>query len=601
MRKHDGSISAVARASRSVFEGVPALISKWFALLLLCASSSALAQTPGAASLNEPFYPWMGNGGYDVQDYDVALSFGENLSTVRGSVTIAAVATQDLSVFNLDFGGPTVTGVNVGGLEARVLHEDPELTITPANPIRRGQTFRVRVEYSGRPGSRVSAPGINATSWNWWLGSQLVVLAEPNRLLDWMPANDHPSDKATFTLRLTAPKALTAAAGGTLTAQTDNGDATRTSVFRISTPTTTYGVFFALSDHVLETNEPVGKVQIRHYLSPKTSGLMRQAAGQSGDMIRFFEPRIGAYPFTEFGVLTHAVEAAYGLETQTLVAIPANWGGANATLEDTLEVVAHELAHQWFGMQVTLRDYRDIWIHEGFATYLGWLYTAQASNSFSLEEQIRISYPAGVNGRWTRSYTKTEFLEYLRLYYSNYILLGRDVQPAITLLFGTSMPAPIRETILNAGKTGLPITEFAALLEKLQFTRLNLRYNDLVAFSVLAGASWTPLKDDRFIAPGRVNSGDLIFNRGVYRRGATAVYALREQIGEAAFWALLREFLAKYKFGNASLQDFIDLTRTRVGVDAATLLQKWLFDERIPDLPSLGLYAKDYIWGADFK
>jgi aminopeptidase N len=221
-------IRAPARAVRAALERV---IRQWFALLWLCASGSALAQTPGAASLGEPFYPWMGNSGYDVQDYDVALSFGESLNTVRGSVTIEAVATQDLSAFNLDFGGPTVTSVNVGGLEAQALHEDPELRVTPANPIRRGAAFRVRVEYSGRPGAKVDAPGIGSTSWNLWLGSQLVVMAEPNRLLDWMPANDHPTDKATFTLRLTAPKALTAAAGGTLTAQADNGDDLRR-VFR---------------------------------------------------------------------------------------------------------------------------------------------------------------------------------------------------------------------------------------------------------------------------------------------------------------------------------------------------------------------------------
>ena len=172
---------------------------------------------------------------------------------------------------------------------------------------------------------------------------------------------------------------------------------------------------------------------------------------------------------------------------------------------------------------------------------------------------------------------------------------------AITLLFGKSLPASVRETILKEGKGGLRIVTLVSLLEQLNFTRVNLRYNDLVAFTALVGSTWTPLKDDRFIAPGRVTSGDLVFNNGVYRRGATAVYALREQIGEPAFWALLQEFLAKYKFGNASNQDFIDLTKARAGADAANLLQKWLFDERIPDLPSLGLYAKDYVWGADFK
>jgi aminopeptidase N len=360
-------------------------------------------------------------------------------------------------------------------------------------------------------------------------------------------------------------------------------------------------VFFALSDHALETSEPIGNVQIRHYLSPLTSAPMRQAVEHSGDMIAFFAPRLGAYPFAEFGVLTHTLSLNYALETQTLVAIPANWGGASATLTDTLEVVAHELAHQWFGMQVTLRDYRDIWLHEGFATYLGWLYTAQTSSGFSVEDQIRRAYPSGVNGRSSRSYTKSEFLAYLRTGYGSASLSGRDVEPALQLLFGASLPAVVREAILNAGKENLKITELVRLLEELSFTRVNIRSNYLVAFAALLGNPSRPLGNDRFIAPGRVSAGDLVFNRGVYLRGAAAVYALRFQIGEPAFWALLQEFLAKYKFGNASLEDFTALTKARVGADAAILLEQWLFDERVPDLPSLGLYAKDYVWGADFK
>ena len=137
--------NTIRAPARGRFGRLEPAISKWLALLLLGASGSAFAQTPGAISLGDPFYPWMGNGGYDVRDYDVALSFGESLSTVRGSVTIEAVATQDLSAFNLDFGSPTVTEVNVDGLEAKALHADPELTVTPANPIRRGRSEERRV------------------------------------------------------------------------------------------------------------------------------------------------------------------------------------------------------------------------------------------------------------------------------------------------------------------------------------------------------------------------------------------------------------------------------------------------------------------------
>jgi aminopeptidase N len=108
-------------------------------------------------------------------------------------------------------------------------------------------------------------------------------------------------------------------------------------------------------------------------------------------------------------------------------------------------------------------------------------------------------------------------------------------------------------------------------------------------------------EDDRFIAPGRIASGDMAFNAGVYGRGSMAVYALRNKVGDQAFWSLLREYLQTYKFGNASVKDFLLLTEKRVGSEARLLLEAWLFDERAPDLPELSLYAKDFAVGADFK
>jgi aminopeptidase N len=570
-------------------------------MLLVGASilyTHAFAQSPGSAGLGEPFYPWMGNGGYDVQDYDASLRMTTDFNIEEGSVTIEAVATQDLSAFNLDFGQLRVTAVNVNGLEARFVHRDPELTITPKNPIRSGDRFRVRVNYKGLAGSRAFVPGMDLTAWNRAF-NLLIVMAEPSRLLDWMPSNDHPTDKATFTLRLTAPKEFTIAAGGTLVSQQNNADATRSSTFRYATPTTTYGVLIALGDQRLETADPVGKVQIRHYLSPATSDQMRRAVAQSGAMIQFFEARLGPYPFTEFGVLTHQVEAAYGLETQSLVSLPANW--RNPSQESNTEVVAHELAHQWFGMMVTLRDYRDIWLHEGFAQYLGWLYSASVSKNFTLEAEISADYPSAVQQRYTHSFTKADFLELLRENYDRYSFPDLAVGRALDLLFGSTLSAAARAKIVMKGRNGLSATEFAAELEELNFTRLTVLYKNFDKFRNLLTGSDRMITDDRYIAPGRVTSSEVVFNSGVYDRGAMALYVLQQRMGDEAFWSLLREYLEKYKFSNASLQDFLELTKARAGTETETVLEAWLFSDELPDLPNLKLFAKDYKLGADLK
>jgi Peptidase family M1 domain len=252
-------------------------------------------------------------------------------------------------------------------------------------------------------------------------------------------------------------------------------------------------------------------------------------------------------------------------------------------------------------MMVTLRDYRDIWLHEGFAQYLGWLYSASVSKEFTLEEEISNDYPSAVQGRYAYSYTKAEFLALLREDYDRYSLLDREVGRALDLLFGSSLLPSARAKIVLKGKNGLSAPEFAVALEELNFTRLTVLLKDYWRFLDLLTGSSHSITDDRYIAPGRVTSSELVFNGGVYDRGAMTVYALQQKMGDGAFWALLREYLQKYKFSNASLQDFLDLTKTKAGQETEALLEAWLFSDELPDLPNLKLFAKDYAIGADFK
>src|SRR6185436_13986176 len=118
-------------------------------LLAVLAAPAAAQFTPGAAGGGDPFFPQAGNGGYDVTSYAVRLDYEPRNEQLDGDVTITARATQDLSSFNLDLRGLTVSGVTVNGSAATFTRKGQELTVTPASGLRRSRAFTVRVVYGG--------------------------------------------------------------------------------------------------------------------------------------------------------------------------------------------------------------------------------------------------------------------------------------------------------------------------------------------------------------------------------------------------------------------------------------------------------------------
>ena len=104
-------------------------------LLLLPAAAAARQFSPGAAGAGDPYFPLAGNGGYDVLHYDLVLDYVPVVNRLRGDVTITATATQDLSSFDLDLRGFTVSAVLVDGHTAAFARRGQELTVTPGEGV----------------------------------------------------------------------------------------------------------------------------------------------------------------------------------------------------------------------------------------------------------------------------------------------------------------------------------------------------------------------------------------------------------------------------------------------------------------------------------
>jgi len=334
-----------------------------FSVIALAGTSGALAAnfTPGSSGLGDPFFPLVGNGGYDVQHYGLTLAYDPPSNQLTGTAEITAIATQNLSQFDLDLRGFAITRLDVNGAAARFTRDGQELVITPATGLLAGRNFTVVVGYQGTP-TVVTDPDQSIEGWV-PTDDGAVSVGEPQGSPGWFPCNDNPRDKATFDFAVTVPAGLTAMANGVLTSQSTGGGTT-TWVWREADPMATYLATADVGRFDLTTSDVDG---IPSYVAVDPQLAKGEVLSQLPEIVRFYSSIYGPYPFTAVGaIVDSAKNLGYSLETQTKPLFPA------VPNEATL---AHELSHQWFGDSATLGRFPDMWLHEGFATWSEWIWS----------------------------------------------------------------------------------------------------------------------------------------------------------------------------------------------------------------------------------
>ena len=329
---------------------------------------------PATLDPPDPYYPALGNRGYDVAHYDLQLSYDPKSGEVRGDTTITATATRRLRRFDLDLIGFDVPSVKVDGKPAEFRHSAEELQIDPKRPIRQGAKFTTRVRYHGVP-SPGEIPGIGAQ--NGWLTTNdgATTLGEPDGARRWFPGNDHPTDKASFAFHLDVPNPLTAVANGDLVGKVANGDRTVWS-WDETAPMTTYLAQVTIGNLELEDEAPVDGVKIRNAITPSMASRAGEAASETPAQLQFLSTWFGKYPFSTYGIqVPDGGPHGLAFEAQTFSLIASD---LFADPQISSAIMAHELSHQWFGDSVSPADWSETWLNEGFATYGEWLWEDHA-------------------------------------------------------------------------------------------------------------------------------------------------------------------------------------------------------------------------------
>jgi len=312
-----------------------------------------------------------------VAAYDIDLRYDPASDRLDGRTLITARVTAELSRFNLDLALPA-SAVAVDGRTAHHTQQGSELVITPAVPLRTGSTVTVRVDYGGVP-SKVEVD--DGSPWS-RTGSGAVAVGQPDIAEWWFPSNDHPLDKARVAVTATVPAGVEVVSNGALLGgpEPDGGGRDRWR-WEATEPMAPYLAFVAIGQYELVRRDtPVGPHLAAYAagLDPDLEAAARASVERSPQIVELLSGWFGEYPFSQLGgVVPDAPDLLFALENQTRpVYAPVFFAGG-----ENIEVVVHELAHQWFGDSVSVRRWQDIWLNEGFATYAEWLYSERTGGS----------------------------------------------------------------------------------------------------------------------------------------------------------------------------------------------------------------------------
>ncbi|MGI9020993.1 MAG: M1 family metallopeptidase [Solirubrobacterales bacterium] len=425
--------------------------------LLWAPAVQAGGDTTGSKGLGDPLYPRSGNGGYDAKAYDIALRYSVEDNRFRAgtrtSITAEVTQPDGLTRFNLDYRGPAISRINVSGQPASFTRRGQELTVSPQAPLANGAEFLVEVRYRGTP-KRVLDPDGSTSGWVRTADGAFVV-GEPRGGPGWFPSNDHPSDKATFSIAVEVPKPAKAVSNGTLEAVIDHGDS-REFRWTAAEPMATYLATATVGRFDTEIDPDPPGTPGYSYVAVDKAFSGAGAISDNAAITERLEEVAGPYPFEATGGIADRAPWSinYALETQTRPIYPGPPGPV---------LVAHELAHQWFGNQITPADWSEIWLNEGFATWGEWWWQEQA---------------------------------------------GPSADQSL-------------DALCSAGP---------------------------------ASSVWDP-------PPGSVDQPEEMFADGVYERGAGALQALRELIGEPDFSAVLAAWTARDPYDPATTEEFKQLVK----------------------------------------
>jgi aminopeptidase N len=310
--------------------------------------------------------------GIDAWHYVFRLELSDTQPEITGEATVDLRITKDgVEQVALDLAsaangkGMTVTEVTSGGEAVPFVHRNNVLSLRLAPPYRADRHALFKIAYHGVPADGLRLLTNKYGEWcafseNW-----------PNRAREWLPMIDHPYDKATSELIVTTAAKYQVVANGLLQEETDLGDGRRRTHWKQSVPIASWLNAIGVQQFAVFHAGTVRGVELQTWVARQDAGTGRvYFEGPARQAMDFYSEHVGPYPYEKL-----ANVAAAGINGGTEHASAIFYGERGVRGEPATSLVAHEVAHQWFGDAVTESDWDDVWLSEGFATYFTLLFT----------------------------------------------------------------------------------------------------------------------------------------------------------------------------------------------------------------------------------
>ena len=355
-------------------------------LLLVFALCTILAAPALAVRVERQIDTWR------PEHYLVNITLNDNLSEITSASTRVTVKIlKPTRVIDLDFGDLTVDEVTLASRSLKFSHESGKLFINMPGTVLPDESFALTINYHGKPKdglilSKDKDDHPTAVGDNW-----------PNRVHHWIPSFDHPSAKATVTFIITAPAGQEVVANGKLDHVETNASGQRTWTYSEGVPIPPYCMIIAVGQFANIESEQRAVTPLSYYVPLSERELAVKGFAPGAPALEFFTQNIARYPYEKLALIVGSTRFG-GMEnssaivfTSTLFSRQARAGMSKrfGIPAGNVNVIAHEIAHQWFGDSVTESTWSDLWLSEGFATYFAGLFIQRYEGEETFQQYMK--------------------------------------------------------------------------------------------------------------------------------------------------------------------------------------------------------------------